>query len=79
MEKGTVPNSSDAIAMRFIHNNGGKAIFVYQPNQDDGLFHKNNKVYETLNADGIIDFGYTADYRKGRNLFELLQRWRIMI
>ena len=65
---------SDLIAMKFVHNNGGKAIFVYQPNQDDALYHQSQKVYEKLNADGIIDFCCIADYRKGSTLFNILQR-----
>lgn len=65
---------SDAVAMRFIHNNGGKAIFVHQPNQDDGLYHYTNKIYETLNADGMVDFCCLADYRNGSTLSNILQR-----
>ncbi|HAN10840.1 MAG TPA: hypothetical protein DCP90_09590 [Clostridiales bacterium] len=34
---------SDASAMRFVHNNGGKSIFVYQSNQDDDLYHSMTK------------------------------------
>lgn len=65
---------SDAVAMRFVHNNGGKAVFVHQPNKDDGLYHFTNKVYETLNADGMIDFCCLADYRDGSTLSNVLQR-----
>ena len=42
---------SDATAMRFVHNNGGKAIFVHQPNEDDKFYHHNQKIYEMLNRD----------------------------
>ena len=66
--------STDLPAMKFVHNNGGKAIFVYQPNQDDEFSNYNNKIYETLNADGIIDFYCTADYRSGSILSNILQR-----
>lgn len=65
---------SDAIAMRFVHNNGGKAIFVHQPNKNDELYNNNNKIYETLNADGMIDFCCIADYRNGSSLLNFLQR-----
>lgn len=65
---------SDAVAMRFVHNNGGKAVFVHQPNRDDGLYHYTNKIYETLNADGMIDFCCVADYRNGSTLSDILQR-----
>lgn len=68
---------SDASAMRFVHNNGGKSIFVYQPNQDDDLYHYNNKVYETLNSDGIVDFRCIADFRNGSTLSKVLQRQKI--
>ena len=65
---------SDATAMRYVHNNGGKAIFVYQPNQDDEYYHYNNKIYQTLNANGMIDFYCIADYRNGSILSNILQR-----
>lgn len=65
---------SDAVAMKFVHNNGGKAIFVHQPNKDDGLYHYTNKIYETLNSDGIVDFCCVADYRNGSMLSNVLHR-----
>lgn len=65
---------SDAAAMRFVHNNGGKSIFVHQPNKDDYYYHYNNKIYEKLNTDGIVDFCCIADYRNGSTLSNLLQR-----
>ena len=65
---------SDLIAMKFVHNNGGKAIFVYQPSQNDELYQHNKKVFEELNTDGIIDFCYTADYRNGSELSKFLER-----
>ena len=65
---------SDLIAMKFVHNNGGKAIFVYQPSQNDELYQQNKKVFEELNTDGIIDFCYTADYRNESELSKCLER-----
>lgn len=65
---------SDAIAMKFVHNNGGKSVFVHQPNQDDELYHYTNEVYETLNAKGMIDFCCIADYRNDSILLNVLQR-----
>ena len=65
---------SDAAAMKFVHDNGGKSIFVRQPNEDDELCGHNNKIYELLNADGIVDFSCTADYRDGSDLFNILKR-----
>ena len=65
---------SDLIAMKYVHNNGGKAIFVYQPNQDDELVNHNKKIYEKLNADGIIDCCYVADYSPNSALSICLNR-----
>lgn len=65
---------TDAAAMRFVHNHGGKAIFVYQPNQEDDLYHENQKIYEMLNADGMVDFCCVADYREGSELSKILER-----
>lgn len=64
---------SDAIAMKFVHNNGGKAIFVHQPNKDDEFYHYNNKIYQTLNEHGIVDFCCVADYTNGSILSDVLQ------
>ena len=64
---------SDAIAMRFVHNNGGKAIFVHQPNKDDKFYQYNNRIYQTLNQDGIVDFSCVADYTDGSMLSNILQ------
>lgn len=65
---------SDASAMRFIHQNGGKAIFVYQPNQCDEFYHHNHNIRKMLNADGIVDFVCVADYRDGSELSNILLR-----
>ncbi len=65
---------SDATAMRFVHNHGGKAIFVYQPNKNDKYYDYNHKIYQTLNTDGIIDFYCMADYTNGSILSNILKR-----
>lgn len=65
---------SDLIAMRFVHDNGGKAIFVHQPNQNDELFNHNQKTFETLNNDGRIDLCCVAEYREGSDLLKALNR-----
>ena len=65
---------SDEIAMRYVHDNGGKAIFVHQPTQNDELYEHINKIYQTLNVDGIVDFCSVADYRDGSELSNILQR-----
>ena len=64
---------SDAVAMKFVHNNGGKAIFVYQTNKDDKYYDYNNKIYKELNVDGMIDFYCVADYTKGTTLSNILK------
>lgn len=65
---------SDADAMRFVHNNGGKAILVHQPNKNDFYYNHNKQIYETLNSTGIIDFYCLADYRNESTLSKFLQR-----
>lgn len=65
---------SDAAAMRFVHSNGGKSIFVHQPNKDDKFYGYNNRIYEKLNVDGMVDFCCLADYTKGSELEDILQR-----
>ena len=65
---------SDAPAMRFVHDRGGKAIFVLPASQDDLYFETNQQIYRDLNADGIIDFCCLADYRPGTDLANLLNR-----
>lgn len=65
---------SDAPAMRFVHDNGGKSIFVIHPDQGDELYQYNKNIYETLNNEGIIDFCCIADYEFGSELYNLLQR-----
>lgn len=65
---------SDYAAMEFVHNNGGKAIFVHQPNQDDELYQQNFLIYEALNKNGIVDFCAVADYSEGSPLDSILKR-----
>ncbi len=65
---------SDAFAMKFIHDNGGKAIFVHQPHQNDDLQYYNDQVYETLNKNGIIDYCCIANYNDNSVLSNILQR-----
>lgn len=65
---------SDAEAMEFVHNNGGKAIFVHQPQTDDEFYKYDRKIYELLNAKGIVDFSCVADYRNDSELSNILQR-----
>lgn len=65
---------SDKNAMTFVHNNGGKAIFVYHPNTNDELSDFNKKVYQDLNQTNIIDYCVPADYTPGSKLSNLLLR-----
>lgn len=65
---------SDAEAMKFVHNNGGKAIFVHQPNENDDLYNHNKKIYENLNKNGMIDYYCVADYREESKLSNILKR-----
>ena len=65
---------SDAEAMRFVHNNGGKAIFVHQPNKDDTYYNYNMQIYNKLKEEEIVDFCCIADYRNGSELSNILQR-----
>lgn len=65
---------SDRDAMRFVHNNGGKAIFVYHEAKNDELAEHNKKIYEALNKDGIIDYCCLADFNPESELSNILQR-----
>ena len=65
---------SDEPAMTFVHNNGGKVIFVYHPNIKDPLSIKNNEIFQQLSHQGIIDYFLPADYSSGSKLSNLLQR-----
>lgn len=66
--------STDAEAMRFVHIHGGRTIFVYQLNKNDQLYQYNNKIYQRLNVDGIVDFCCVADYRNDSILSNILLR-----
>lgn len=65
---------SDAVAMSFVHNNGGKSILVYQSDKKDKFNLQNREIYEKINEAEIVDYYCTADYRKGSKLFDFLQR-----
>ena len=65
---------SDKPAMTFIHNNGGKAIFVYHPDTNDELSDYNKKIYQDLNQTNIIDYCVPANYTPGSELSDLLLR-----
>lgn len=65
---------SDEVAMSFVHNNGGKSIFVYPQVKNDEFLKYNNEIYNKLNEKGIIDFYCLADYSQNSELYNILQR-----
>ena len=65
----------DMDALKFVHDNGGKAIFVYQPNSDGSMSYETRKIYEAINIDNIIDFCCVADYSNGSMLYNILNRY----
>ena len=65
---------SDAEAMKFVHNNGGKAVFVCQTSKEDKYYHYNNEIYKALNREKIVDFACIADYKDGTMLSDILKR-----
>lgn len=65
---------SDASAMRYVHNNGGKAIFVHQPNKNDELSEYSNNIFRALKNEGIVDYCCIADYTKNSKLETILNR-----
>lgn len=70
---------SDAPAMRFVHNNGGKSVFVHQEEQGNEYYTNSKPIYEKLNSEGIVDFCCVADFRDGSTLSKILQRQAIKI
>ncbi len=65
---------SDADSLKFVHEHGGIAIFVHQPDNNDFYFEHNRQVYESLNKDGMIDYNLLADYRDNTPLGKILRR-----
>jgi len=65
---------SDAVAMRYVHEHGGTAIFVYHPKTNDELQAHNDSIFEKLNEEGIVDYYCVADYTNGSELFNLLEK-----
>lgn len=65
---------SDEASLRFVHEHGGKAVFVHQPDEDDHYYEYNQNIYKRLNQDGIIDYCMVADYRDNSPLNKVLRR-----
>lgn len=64
---------SDAESMRFVHEHGGKAIFVHQPDNNDKFAEEHNlKIFQMLLKDGVVDYSFVADYSIGTDLFNAL-------
>ena len=64
---------SDADAMRYVHEHGGKAIFVYPNGGNDEFANEYNlKIYEQLKSAGVVDEGLIADFRSGSPLSLIL-------
>ena len=59
---------SDGPSMKFVHENGGKCIFVYQPMQRESVNDVIQKMYKHYDSNGTVDFTCEADYRPGTNL-----------
>lgn len=65
---------SDADSMRYVHERGGKAVFVHQPDTNDEFAAQyNTEVYEKLAALGVVDYNVVADYRQGSELSKILE------
>lgn len=65
---------SDAPAMRFVHEHGGKSIFVYLHNKDDFYKEHNEQIYNMLKNEGIVDYTFNADYQVDSQLYKVLER-----
>ena len=51
--------------MKYIHNNGGKTIFVHQ-NEND------LDIYKEVNKENIVDYCEIADYNENTDLFRAI-------
>ena len=71
---GTLTTETCPKFLVWIKKYGGKAVFVNQPNKDDEFYEHNNKIYQALNADGMVDLARIADYRNGSMLSNILLR-----
>lgn len=60
--------------MRFVHEHGGKAIFVHQPFQNDHFQEYIDEIYNKLNKENIVDHTCVADYTTDSELYHILER-----
>lgn len=65
---------SDVPAMKYVHEHGGKAIFVVQSVHDCRILEENRMFYEKLQKENCIDCFCEADYSHGSSLFRVLER-----
>jgi len=56
---------TDRYAMEFVHENGGKTIFVHQPGAS-------MDVYNQLNQINIVDYCFEANYNTDKDVFKTL-------
>ena len=56
---------TDYYAMEYIHNNGGKTIFVHQNESD-------LDIYKEVNKENIVDYCEIADYNKITDLYKAI-------
>ena len=56
---------TDYYAMKYIHNNGGKTIFVHQNENDFDI-------YKEVNKENIVDYCEIADYNENTDLFRAI-------
>ena len=65
---------SDAESMKYVHEHGGTAIFVHQPDSSDeyAAIH-NTAIYNQLQELGVVDYNVVADFNPGSELFNLLE------
>ena len=56
---------TDYYAMKYIHNNGGKTIFVHQNENDFDI-------YKEVNKENIVDYCEIADYNENTDLYRAI-------
>ena len=76
---------SDGPSMRFVHENGGRSVFVHQPQNNNalqsiskmyelyGLSNKSHGLQGVQGTPGFVDYICEADYRQGSKLRNILE------
>ena len=65
---------SDREAFKYVHDHGGKAIFVYRDDKEDALQSSINNIYQDLKRQNIIDYFFLADFHDNSMLSRVLKR-----